>query len=80
GVFGVDGPCRVGLCGLPEELKEQCGNASNQIEIVQEHFKKNQAALTKINKFLENFKKANTTLSNTSTPVRSSTNPSINKK
>ncbi|CAF1421238.1 unnamed protein product [Rotaria sp. Silwood1] len=80
GVFGVDGPCRVGLCGLPEELKEQCGNASNQIEIVQEHFKKNQAALTKINKFLENFKKANTTFSNTSTPVRSSTNPSINKK
>ncbi|CAF0926260.1 unnamed protein product [Rotaria sordida] len=74
GVFGVDGPCRIGLCGLPEELKEKYSDAPNQMEIVQEHFKKNQAASAKISKFLETFKKANTTISNASTPTRSSTN------
>mgnify|MGYP000563150829 CR=1 FL=1 len=57
GVYGADSPCRIGMCGLPEELKESHGNASDSIALVEEHFKKSPVAHAKISKFLETYRK-----------------------
>jgi hypothetical protein len=57
GWYGSDSPCRMGLCGMPEELKKTHNNAPNQIAVVQQHFMNNQAAHAKIANFLETYRK-----------------------
>lgn len=64
GVYGADPPCRIGACGLPEELKESHSDVANPIAVVEEYFMKNQIAHAKITKFLETYKKSNKTNSN----------------
>jgi hypothetical protein len=61
GLYGIDHPCQIGLCGLPDELKDQSDiNSSKQdpIVLVQQHFMSNPTAEQKIKKFVENYKQS----------------------
>ncbi|CAF3743021.1 unnamed protein product [Rotaria sp. Silwood1] len=56
GLYGIDQPCRVGICGLPEALKDQQIDPNNDlITVVQEHFMKNQVAAQNIKEFMKTY-------------------------
>ncbi|CAF2075797.1 unnamed protein product [Rotaria magnacalcarata] len=57
GIYGSDPPCRVGMCGLPEELKASHSHVADPRAAVEEYFMNNQVADAKIKKFLETFRK-----------------------
>ncbi|CAF0828728.1 unnamed protein product [Didymodactylos carnosus] len=57
GLYGVDPTCKVGTCGLPKELKDHPIEPNqDEIELVQNHFKKNSAAMANIEDFLKTYK------------------------
>ncbi|CAF1165644.1 unnamed protein product [Rotaria sp. Silwood1] len=56
GLYGIDQPCRVGVCGLPDELKDQKIDSNKDlVTIVQEHFMKNQEADKNIKEFMKTY-------------------------
>ncbi|CAF0965186.1 unnamed protein product [Rotaria sordida] len=79
GLYGIDQPCRVGICGLPEELKDQkIDPDKNLVTVVQEHFMKNKVADQNINEFKKTYIMTPATIQSTSTTARSLTvTPSV---
>jgi ssDNA-binding Zn-finger/Zn-ribbon topoisomerase 1 len=55
GIYGSDPPCRIGICGLPQELQATHSEVANQIEAVEKHFRKNPKADAKIKAFVETY-------------------------
>ncbi|CAF1518776.1 unnamed protein product [Rotaria magnacalcarata] len=56
GLYGIDSPCRVGICGLPEELKGQTIELDKDLTVVvQQHFMKNEAAVRNIKEFMKTY-------------------------
>ncbi len=56
GVYGIDPPCQIGICGLPDELKNLVGQTQNYAAVVEQHFMNNQIAEQKIKEFLRTFR------------------------
>jgi hypothetical protein len=64
GIYGVDPPCRIGVCGIPEKLKGQViESGKDQIAMVQKYFMNNPVAI-------QNIKDFNKTFAPTSTSTR----------
>ena len=74
GLYGIDQPCRVGICGLPEELRDQKIDSNKDlVTFVQEHFMKNKAAAENINEFKKTYAMAPATTQLINSTTRSST-------
>ncbi len=56
GVYGIDPPCQIGICSLPDDLKNLVGQTQNYTAAVEQHFMNNQVAEQKIKKFLETYR------------------------
>ncbi|CAF0741588.1 unnamed protein product [Adineta steineri] len=53
GLYGIDPPCQVGSCGLPEELKQHANDsAEEQMKHVRDRFMNNKAAEKRIKDFV----------------------------
>lgn len=68
GVYEGDPPCQVGICGLPEDLKDIDEHSPDQVTAVEQHFMNNQVAAEKIAKFLQTFKTPSTNTNAISSP------------
>ena len=57
GLYGSDPPCQVGICGLPEDLKEKAVDLTqDHLTLVEQHFWNNQIATEKVRKFMSTYK------------------------
>ncbi|CAF1433532.1 unnamed protein product [Adineta steineri] len=56
GIYGSDSPCRVGICGLPEELQGISIKDCDQIKAVEKYFKDKTNATEKLKAFENAYK------------------------
>ncbi|CAF3355915.1 unnamed protein product [Rotaria sp. Silwood2] len=79
GIYGSDPPCRVGICGLPQELQTVQSQTADPTKAVEEHFMKNPKAEAKMTAFIKAYAEQ-IKLSDTTTTAASSTTTNTSDK